>query len=176
MSYEDRLAAMDDTFEQTAAQTAAGIPDDDYEGVIERFDFWEPEGGGPLKLITEISVDRGEYAGRSAPSIWHELEDPDRIGYTKGFLEQLGIQGIKLSELESALEPLAGRCRVEFTVRSNVSKKNGKTYRNTYINQVLGMDGTSRLKKQSDVPGEPDVAPHPADLGNDGNTEDDIPF
>lgn len=175
MSYEDRLAAMDDVFEETAAQTAAGIPDDDYEGVIERFDFWEPEGGGPLKLITEISVDRGDYAGRSAPTIWHELEDPDRIGYTKGFLEQLGIEGIKLSELEAALEPLAGRCRIEFTVRSNVSKKNGKTYRNTYINQVLGMDGEATIKPapESDVPG--DFDPDPQDFG-DGGQEDDIPF
>lgn len=172
MSYEDRLAAMDDVFEETAAQTATGIPDDDYEGVIERFDFWEPEGGGPLKLITEISVDRGDFAGRSAPTIWHELEDPDRIGYTKGFLEQLGIEGIKLSELEAALEPLAGRCRIEFTVRSNVSKKNGKTYRNTYINQVLGMDGEASLLK-SDVPGGEEFVEEPSLTSE---TDEDIPF
>lgn len=171
MSYEDRLAAMDDTFEEAAAQTASGIPDGEYEGVIERFDFWEPEGGGPLKLITEISVDRGDFAGRSAPSIWHELEDPDRIGWTKGFLEQLGIEGIKLSELEAALEPLAGCCRLEFRVVSNVSKKNGKTYRNTYIDQVLGMDGEATLK--SDVPGDVDFG---GDGGGNAEDEDDIPF
>jgi hypothetical protein len=166
---------MDDVFEETPAAVSGRIPDGEYEGVIERFDFWEPDGGGPLKLITEISVDTGDYAGRSAPSIWNELEDPDRLKYTKGFLELLGIEGIKLSELEEALEPLAGRCRVEFAVVSNVSKKNGKTYTNTYIRQVLGMDGESKLER-SDVPADDSDFGEVGDFAPGSLTEDDIPF
>jgi hypothetical protein len=146
---------MDDQFEAVEARTGgAVVPDGDYEGLIQRFDFWERDGGGPLKLITEISVDAGEYAGMSAPSVWHELEDPDRIGWTKGYLEMLGLKGVKLSDLEAALESLAGATRVEIRVTSTL--KNGKTYRNTYVNEVLAA-------------GQPAAAVAPP-------AEDDIPF
>jgi hypothetical protein len=136
-SYSDRLADMDEQYESAEARAGgASVPDGEYEGLIERFDFWERDGGGPLKLITEISVADGEYEGIQAPSVWHELEDPDRIGWTKGYLQMLGLEGVKLSELETALETVAGKTRV--AVRVTSTEKNGRTYRNTYVNEVLG--------------------------------------
>lgn len=157
--YSDRLAKMQDEYDEAEARTGGAIvPDGDYEGLIERFDFWEKEGGGPLKLITECSVQEGEHGGMSAPSVWHELEDPNRIGYTKGYLELLGLEGVNLAELPAALEPLAGKCRVAFRVTS--TQKNGKTYRNTYINEVLSGEGPTR----------------PADSDGATKAEDDIPF
>lgn len=153
--YSDRLAKMQDEYDEAEAKTSAGtIPDGDYEGLIERFDFWEREGGGPLKLITEISVQEGEFAGRSAPSVWHELEDPDRIAWTKGYLELLGLEGVNLAELPKALEPLAGKLRVGFRVTS--TKKNDKTYTNVYVNEVLDGEGPSTAagaaKAEDDIP------------------------
>lgn len=140
--YADRLEKMQGEYDDAKAQTSAGaIPDGDYEGLIERFDFWEKEGGGPLKLITEISVQQGELAGHSAPNVWHELEDPDRIGWTKGYLEMLGLEGVDLAKLPEALEPLAGVCRVGFRVVS--TKKEGKVYTNVYVNEVLEGEGPS---------------------------------
>ncbi len=139
-SYADRLAAMDEKYESVEAKVSGGgVPDGDYEGVIQRFDFWQREGGGPLKLLTEITIASGEYAGLSAPTVWHELEDSERIGWTKGYLEMLGLQGVKLSELESKLEPLAGKTRV--AIRVKTTSKNGRTFENTYVNEVLGDDG-----------------------------------
>lgn len=157
--YAERLAEMQDTYDDAEAKTSGGgVPDGDYEGQIERFDFWEKEGGGPLKLITEISVQDGEFAGLSAPSVWHELEDPDRIAWTKGYLELLGLKGVNLAELPAALEPLCGKARVSIRVTS--TERNGKTYRNTYVNELLGM-GES-------------WSGGPAVAQDDG--EDDIPF
>lgn len=156
--YADRLAKMQDEYDSAEAKTSGGgVPDGDYEGQIERFDFWEKGGGGPLKLITEISVQEGEFAGLSAPSVWHELEDPDRIGWTKGYLEMLGLQGVELSKLPEALEPLAGTTRVAIRVAS--TEKDGKTYRNTYVNEVLEGEG---------------FTPAAGDAADGG--EDDIPF
>ncbi|HEX7246448.1 MAG TPA: hypothetical protein VF245_12885 [Solirubrobacterales bacterium] len=140
--YADRLAKMQDEYDEAEAKTSGGsVPDGEYEALIERFDFWEKEGGGPLKLITEISVQEGEFAGMSAPSVWHELEDPDRIAWTKGYLEQLGLEGVNLAELPAALEPLAGKCRVG--IRVVTTNKGDKTYRNTYVNEVLEGEGPS---------------------------------
>lgn len=156
--HSDRLAKMQDAYDEAEAKTGgAGLaPDGDYEGLIERFDFWEKEGGGPLKLITEISVQGdSEFAGLSAPSVWHELEDPDRISYTKGYLEMLGLQGINLAKLPAALEPLCGKARVAIRVTS--TEKNGKTYRNTYVNELLDGEGpasgkTVSSKSDDDIP------------------------
>jgi hypothetical protein len=153
--YADRLAKMQGEYDEAEAKTGGAlVPDGDYEGLIERFDFWEKEGGGPLKLITEISVQAGEHTGLSAPSVWHELEDPDRIGYTKGYLELLGLEGVNLAELPAALEPLCGKLRVGIRVTS--TSKGDKTYRNTYVNEVLDGEGPStagaEAKGDNDIP------------------------
>lgn len=158
--YADRLAEMQDTYDGAEAKTSGGaVPDGDYEGQIERFDFWEKEGGGPLKLITEISITEGEHMGLSAPSVWHELEDPDRIAWTKGYLEMLGLEGINLAELPQALEPLCGKARV--AIRVTTTDKGDKKYRNTYVNELLGE-------------GESWSGPGSAPAADGG--EDDIPF
>lgn len=131
MSIEERLAAMDDAYENAEAASAGRVPDGEYVGLIERFDFWQKEGGGPLKLITEIRIDEGDYANLSAPTVWHELEDPERIKWTKGYLETLGLQGIKLSELKTELEKIAGKTRVGIRIATKGE------YRNTYVNEVI---------------------------------------
>lgn len=162
--YKERLEKMDEQFESVEPVVAGGsVPDGEYEGKIERFDFWSKE-GGPLKLITEISIVEGEFKGLSAPTLWHELEDPDRLKWTKGYLEMLGLKGIKLSELEAALEPIAGRTRVVIRVTS--TENNGKTYRNTYVNEVLGQTAVEEVKDAFDAE---EVKPAT-------KSDDDIPF
>lgn len=162
--HTDRLAKMQDEFDGAEAKTSGGgVPDGDYQGRIERFDFWEKEGGGPLKLITEISVqDGGEFDGLSAPSVWHELEDPDRIAWTKGYLETLGLQGVNLAELPKALEPIAGTVLV--SIRVVTTEKGDKKYRNTYVNEVVGHAEADAAKTE-----EPEA-------DGDPGPEEDIPF
>ena len=160
--YADRLEKMQGEYDGAEAKTSGGsVPDGEYEGLIERFDFWEKEGGGPLKLITEISVQQGEFAGMSAPSVWHELEVPDRIAWTKGYLEQLGLAGVNLAELAAALEPLAGKLRVG--IRVVTTSKGDKTYRNTYVNEVIEGEG-------------PSTGASATSDGGGGEADDDIPF
>lgn len=169
--YAERLAEMQDTYDDAEAKTSGGaVPDGDYEGQIERFDFWEKEGGGPLKLITEISITEGEHMGLSAPSVWHELEDPDRIAWTKGYLEMLGLEGVNLAELPQALEPLCGKARV--AIRVTTTDKGEKKYRNTYVNELLG-EGESWSGGGSDVPA--DTSDFEGAAAGGGG-EDDIPF
>ncbi len=169
--YAERLAEMQDVYDDAEAKTSGGnVPDGDYEGQIERFDFWEKEGGGPLKLITEIIVTEGEHMGLSAPSVWHELEDPDRIAWTKGYLEMLGLQGVALADLPEALEPLCGEARV--SIRVTTTDKGEKKYRNTYVNELLG-EGEAWTGGGSDVPADTSDFEGAA-AGGDG--EDDIPF
>jgi hypothetical protein len=172
--YADRLAGMDDVYADTAPKTASGgVPDGEYEAMIERFDFWEADGGGPLKLITELSIAEGDYAGQSPPSVWHELEDEERIAWTKGYLELLGLEGIRLSELEDRLEPLAERTRVAIRVATTTSKKNGREYRNTYINEVIGTPGEAEPTQAQKVESEFATAMAGQNFAGD---DDDIPF
>jgi hypothetical protein len=170
--YADRLAEMQDAYDGAEAKSSsAGVPDGDYEGQIERFDFWEKEGGGPLKLITEINVQGGEFSGYSAPSVWHELTDPDRIAWTKGYLEMLGLQGVNLAELPAALEPLCGKARV--SIRVTTTDKGDKKYRNTYVNELLGegeaggVGGATASEVPANAEGLEDAA---------GGKDEDIPF
>jgi hypothetical protein len=143
---------MDDQFESAEAKSSGSLPDGDYEAQIERFDFWDDNGQRPLKLVTELTVVGDKYAGMKAPSVWHDLEDPDRLGYVKGYLHLLGLEGMKLSELESALEDVVGTTVAIRVVTK--PPKDGKTFRNTYINEVLGKAPTS----------------------TDDGTDNDIPF
>jgi hypothetical protein len=150
----DRLRGMDDQFENAEAKVSGGsVPDGEYEATIDRFDFWEADRGGPLKLLTELSVATGDYAGLKPPSVWHDLEDEERLGFVKGYLHLLGLEGVKLSELETALEPVVGT-RVAIRVATRTSKKNGLDYTNTYINEVLGESGSgsASVEKDDDIP------------------------
>lgn len=183
--HSDRLAEMQDAYDGAEAKTSGGsVPDGDYDGLIERFDFWEKEGGGPLKLITEISIqDGGDYDGLSAPSVWHELEDPDRIAWTKGYLEMLGLEGVDLAQLPAALEPLAGTTQV--SIRVVTTDKGEKKYRNTYVNEVTGTTegissgekAKSKAKAKSKSKSKAKAA-EPDDFEGDGagGDDDDIPF
>lgn len=173
-SYADRLSGMDDAYaEAEARSSSAGVPDGDYEAIIERFDFWEAKEGGPLKLLTELSIAEGDYAGMQPPTVWHELEDEERIAWTKGYLQLLGLEGIKLSELEDALEPIAGKTRVGIRVATTTSKTNGKEYRNTYINEVIGEPGEAEPSTAQKV--ESEFAKAMAGE-NFAGEDDDIPF
>ena len=169
-SYADRLSGMDDAYAEAEAKTSsAGVPDGDYEAIIERFDFWEAKEGGPLKLLTELSIAEGDYAGMQPPTVWHELEDEERIAWTKGYLQLLGLEGIRLSQLEEALEPIAGKTRVATTT----SKKNGREYRNTYINEVIGTPGEAEPTQAQKVESEFASAMAGQNFAGD---DDDIPF
>src|SRR3954470_14628165 len=102
MSYQDRLAAMNDTYQQ--APVAGGDelpPDDDYQAVIDRFDFIDAK-TGRLYLKTEMSVIGGQYKGWPLKTL-HDLEDPDKMQYLKAHLKALQVDIEDLSALESAL-------------------------------------------------------------------------
>lgn len=160
---EERLASMEGEYEAAEARAGGGtVPDDTYQATIERFDFWEPDGGGELRLVTECLITSGDYAGMHPPSVWHNLEDPEKLGFLKAYLNLLGLGEVKLSELQGALETVLDT-PVEIRVATRKSKKDGKEYTNTYINKRLG------------DPPAPGSGASPQ-AGSQPSTDNDIPF
>jgi hypothetical protein len=158
----DRLAKMSDTWEKTEAEEpGAPLPDGDYQAAVTRFDFTESKKDGNLLLITELTVTVPEqFAGRSA-TLFHDLENPDRLGWTKAHLELLGITDVApLDTLEQRLKDgLDAVCNI--AVRSKT--KGDKTYSNVYINSVA-------------LAGTPAAAGAPAAEQPPAPGDDDIPF
>jgi hypothetical protein len=159
----ERLTKMSDTWTKTEAEEPGqALPDGDYQAVVSRFDFTESKKDGNLLLITELTVTvPAEYAGRSA-TLFHDLENPERLGWTKAHLELLGITDVEpLTTLEARLQDgLDAVCNIVIKSKS----KGDKTYSNIYINSVAkaGASTVDPTQVQGDNP------PAPGD--------DDIPF
>ena len=172
--WQERLAQQEHAWQEAEATTGSiysDPPDGDYQGTVWGFDFLDLDMGAFLKI--ELQVASGPHQGRITSELF-ALEDPDRIGYTKGALATIGVDvaNTPLSQvypgspvLEAVLD-----VPVEFTIkRSKKLRENGEPYVNVYINKALG--GPLR---QSDVTGPEDqqaftTPPRaPAD--------DDIPF
>lgn len=170
---EERLAAMQPAFTEASADTGSPFeppPDGDYQALVKRFDFFESKAGQAfLKTEMEVVHDQA-YNGREV-SVVHNLEDPERINYLKRHLDILGadVKGLDLRLIRPGSELLGSLCDtpVEITVKtSDRVDKDGKPYRNIYVNRRLGEP------IRSDVP-----APAPAAVSTATVIDDEkIPF
>jgi len=159
MDVKDRLNKMDADWDSTQNSTNGTkeydpIPDGQYQARVRRFDFHESKKDGNLLLRTEFEIVAPTNEGRVISS-FHDLENPERLGYAKNHLLLLGVEVERLSEVENAL-PAALDKVCEIAVKSR--QVGEKTYQNVYLNKVL--DG---VKAEASKP------KSPADL-------DDIPF
>lgn len=128
---QERLRRMDGAYDQAQVPTneANQVPDGEYHAVVDRFDFIEVD--NRLKLLTEMSVAVGTHAGAKLTT-WHDLEDPERIAYTKKHLAVLECEPPSLAQLEDVLKDA-----LDAPVRVAV-KTSAKGYKNVYVNQRLG--------------------------------------
>lgn len=132
----ERLKDMDKAWQESEANSGGGssVPDGDYQAAVARFDFFESKKDGNLTLVTEFEIVAPRNVG-SAVKTFHDLENPDRLGWAKGHLETLGIENVNpLSDLEDRLKGALDQvCEIAL-----VSKKVGdKTYQNVYLNGVV---------------------------------------
>lgn len=153
LNVADRLSQMNEAWEQAPVQgTNDPPPPGTYQAKVERFNFFESKKSGNLTLVTELVVTNGEFSGRSC-STFHDLENPDRLGWAKGHLVLLGLESISpLSSLEDRLREV-----LDTPVEINVVVKDG--YTNVYVNKRLG-----------------DPQARPSTNGNAVDPDDDIPF
>lgn len=144
--YADRLAAHDQAFQEAKRMRDFGeLPDDgDYQGIVERFDFFEARSTGELYLKTEVKLTgpSEEVAGWGVEMI-HNLDDSDKFDFLKTHLHRLGCTavdepGFKLSELESVHLPKLLDVPVEVNVYTYDRKDGGGTGRGARINKALG--------------------------------------
>jgi hypothetical protein len=159
MDVKDRLNKMDADWDSTQNSTNGTkeydpIPDGQYQARVRRFDFHESKKDGNLLLRTEFEIVAPTNEGRVISS-FHDLENPERLGYAKNHLLLLGVEVERLSEVENAL-PAALDKVCEIAVKSR--QVGDRQYQNVYLNKVL--DG---VKAEASKP------KSPADL-------DDIPF
>lgn len=147
---EGKLAALQESWDN--APVEGQIPEGDYEGEVTDFDFFENRDGTELFLKTVVTtrIPR-EYDGVDVEVI-NSLSHPDRMRFAKELLAKLGlnVQELSMGELIPALRTVVGT-GVAFRVVHNT--KNGKTYQNVYINDVLfGPLQAAPSPTDSDVP------------------------
>jgi hypothetical protein len=103
MSYQDRLASMNDDYQRAQASGSDDLPPNgDYQCVVDRFDFIEAKSNGRLYLKTMTTVANGAHKGWNI-SFLHDLEDADRLKHLKTHLRTLGVPDDDLGALEGNL-------------------------------------------------------------------------
>jgi hypothetical protein len=134
----DALSSLDEDWGVTEAAKGGGLPPDGvYEARIDRFDFVNSKFDGSLQLKTEMEITAGDHGG-SRVSIWHDLQDKDRLKYLKGYLETIQIKIEKLSDLQEALGA-ALDVVVEVRIKTTSKRVDGeqKQYTNVYVNRFI---------------------------------------
>lgn len=171
-----RLAAMENAWKQADAPKSDSekkeyepLPDGEYQGRVELFDFHESKKDGSLSLRTQFEI-LGPVREGARVSTFHDLEKPERLKWTRLHLEALGINVHSLEELESAL-PSALDKVADLALKSK--QVGDKTYQNVYVNRVL--DGvTATATTPTEEPPPLTDADQPAPKGD--ADLDEIPF
>lgn len=154
MSYAQRLAKMDDEWQEAQAASGGVLPPGNYQARIDRI-LIEESNWEKLQLRTEYVVTHGEHEGRRTTS-WNDLEDPERLKYAKSHLLTLGIELTSLAELESRLPEVLDAV-VEIRVKQSTSTNaEGQPYINTYCNRLISKadqpTSTAQSKSVDDIP------------------------
>lgn len=93
---------------------------------------------GRLMLVTELVVVGGAQAGW-AFAIWHALDRVESLGWTKGHLQNLGVELDDLTLLQDKLEKIIGaHVEVDVVTNTNATNANGSPYRNAYVRGLVG--------------------------------------
>lgn len=135
--FSDHLKELDADWKGTEAaeNTGSSLPDGKYQAAIEKAQLLTTKTDDRPYLGLYLTVLDGLQKGGHA-FVNHFLEK-DRLPYLKKDLQTLGFELGALSELENELPHMLGLV-VDITVKTSESKKDGKSYTNTYINRLAG--------------------------------------
>lgn len=175
---QERLAAMEAAFENAPVDSGSmyDLPPDDgnYEGLIDRFDFFE--GGDPTQayLAIRIKIVHNQYGGRIADVV-HALEDADRFPRLKKDLATLGRGPgeYQLQDLTPDSPFLEGLLDTPVVIRISTGKKIDN--RTGQLKRFVDLDRRlDALSSGSDVTSTADQGEF--EYSGGGVPPDDIPF
>lgn len=133
--YASRLAQMNETYENVSDRP---YEEGEYQGTIQRFDFFEANATGDIYLKVEIAfAHQPEYEGQEVEAIYN-LTNPERLTWTKKFVGIIGYDGPLSQIVTGGLEPFIG-LPVEFKIAyPGKQNKYGDEIMNVYVNRRLG--------------------------------------
>lgn len=159
---QEYVASMENAID--AAQVRSGyeqLPDGKYQMYVKSLAIKESRQlGGYPNFIMQLSVVNGEYAGRSAYKRYSLEPDKMRMDALKSDLALLGVDFKSLYDLEDeALMTKLLDQIVDVQIRSKVSRTNGKSYPNYYLNRVVGSMATDGEDDNPFAPVDPTQTP-----------------
>lgn len=167
MSWANILKQYEQEFKEAEVNSYTELPDGKYTVKVETARLKESKNHGIPMLAWEFVVVDGEYEGRHE---WkYSLIMPERMQWLKQDLFSAGLELEELHRLEEELPSLLDRL-LEIKIETKMSK-NGKEYRNVYIQKVVD-------RTPSQKPENPFSPNNPfADDGKPINiSDDDLPF
>lgn len=139
---QDYVASMENAIDaaEVRGNSYAQLPDGKYQMYVKSLAVKESNQlGGYPNFIIQLTVVEGEYAGRSAFKRYPLEPDKIRMDTLKSDLALLGVEFKSLYDLEDeALMTKLLDQIVDVQIKSKVSKANGKSYPNYYLNRVVG--------------------------------------
>lgn len=161
---QDYVASMENAID--AAEVKGGgryeqLPDGKYQMYVKSLSIKESNQlGGYPNFIIQLTVVDGDYAGRSAFKRYSLEPDKNRMDILKSDLALLGVDFKSLYDLEDeALMTKLLDQILDVQIKSKVSKTNGKSYPNYYLNRVVGNMATGSSDDDPFAPVDPTDTP-----------------
>lgn len=140
------LDAVQGAFKEAPAQGGSIYdppPDGDYQALTHEFGFhgWEAKDGRPAGIGFKVNyqvTNNAAYAGRICGAMFN-ISDPERIGYLKGWLTEMGVDTeAEGFDLKAALDPSGETLARLLDVPVMIRVKRSGGYVNVYLQQRLG--------------------------------------
>lgn len=129
--------SLDERYEKVEARDMGKLPDGKYEGEIVEVSLKRTK-EGRVSFSWQISVlNPVEHINRMA-FVSNFFDDELQLGLLKNNLKIVGKSDVKPSQLKNSEVRLGfAGIILAFTIKTNVSKKNGKEYTNIYFNRLI---------------------------------------
>ncbi len=142
---QDYISAMNNTIAATPVRGTSfvSLPEGKYQMFVDAIEIRDSlyAGGAPVFQVKLTVVD-GEFRGKSVFKRYPLEPDERHIGILKTDLSVLGMDLTEIIDLtnQKKMEQLLDVI-VDVTVKNKVSKTNGKSYPNYYLNKAVGRMG-----------------------------------
>lgn len=160
---QDYVASMENAIDSAEVRSSnyAQLPDGKYQMYVKSLYVKESNQlGGYPNFFIQLTVVEGQYAGQSVYKRYPLEPEKIRMDTLKSDLALLGVDFKSIYDLED--EPLMTKLLdqiVDVQIKTKVSKNNGKSYPNYYLNRVVGVMANANTNKDSFAPVDPTQTP-----------------
>ena len=141
---KDYVSAMNDSIREAEVKATNGYvmpPDGKYQARVQSIQVKESNNtkSGYPNFIMQLVILEGDHRGKSVYKRYSLEPDPRRLEMLKSDLFLLGVPLSSIYDLENA-DLMSGvlDMGVDIVIKTNVSKENGKSYSNIYLNRCFG--------------------------------------